>query len=60
MADPRHAERRQSTTRRELITCVIEDPSPCRQRASCDLNQVLTLRGSRQLSSLKIDRPVGK
>ena len=35
-----------STARRELLTCVIEGPSSYRQRASCELNQVLALRGN--------------
>ena len=35
----------ESTARRELFTYVIGDSWSCRHRPSCDLNQVLTLRG---------------
>ena len=46
MADQRDQGVRQITTHRELMTYVIEHRSSCRQRASCDLNEVLTLRES--------------
>jgi hypothetical protein len=36
----------ESTAHREWISSVIVDSSSCRHRASCDLNQLLTLRGS--------------
>lgn len=36
---------RQSATLGELITCVIEPRLSLRQSLSCDLNQVLSLRG---------------
>jgi hypothetical protein len=36
---------RQSTTLGELITCVIEHRLSLRQSLSCELNQVLSLRG---------------
>lgn len=39
-----HLDRRQSTPRRQRITCVIEDPPSCRQRASSRIESVLTLR----------------
>ena len=45
MADSGPGDARQSTTHGELITCVIERRSSRRQSLSCDLSQVLTLRG---------------
>ncbi len=44
MAESHDPDVRQSTTHRELITYVIEDPPSLRQRASCDWTPVLTLR----------------
>jgi len=46
MADSRYPHVRKSAARREWIPYVIEDPASCRQRPSCDLNQLLTLRGN--------------
>jgi len=46
MADSCARDVRQSATHRELITYVIEQRPSCQQRLSCELTQVLTLRGA--------------
>ena len=50
MADRDDLAERQSTTRRELITYVIEQPASHRQRLPSDLNELLTLRESGRLA----------
>ena len=45
MAERADSDVGQGTTHDGLILPVIEHQSSCRQRASCDLNGVLTLRG---------------
>ena len=45
MADPIDSGVQQSPAHRERITYVIKHHSSWRQRSSCDLNGVLTLRG---------------
>jgi hypothetical protein len=46
MADHVIASRIKRTTHREQPTCAIEHRPSWRQSSSCDLNQVLSLRGS--------------
>ena len=45
MVDPAARTPNESTTYRERATCVIEHRLSSGQRLSCELNQVLTLRG---------------
>jgi hypothetical protein len=56
MADPLDPGVQDSTTHRELFSYVIERRSSCLQRPSCELNGVLTLRGSARSVCGKIDR----
>lgn len=56
MADPVDPGVPDSTTHGELFSYVIEHRSSCLQRPSCELNGVLTLRGSARSVCGKIDR----
>jgi hypothetical protein len=51
-----------ATTHREWITCVIERRAPREQSVSCDLSQVLTLRGfgGSERRRMRVARPHDK